>query len=58
METASGEHTRRLKEESLGRQMITVPNFEREEMEYGVTVEEDRECKEKLAVKHVRDFFK
>lgn len=34
METATGEHTRRLKEESLGRQMITVPNFEREEMEY------------------------
>lgn len=34
MEKATREHTRRLKEESKGRQMITVPDFEREEMEY------------------------
>lgn len=34
MEKATREHTRRLKEESMARQMITVPYFEREEMEY------------------------
>lgn len=34
LEKATRGHTRRLKEESLGRQMITVPNFEKEEMEY------------------------
>lgn len=34
LEKATREHTTKLKEESVGRQMITVPNFEREEMDY------------------------